>query len=586
MKKIVNKEETNKEKELVSSESCENKKGSNNKLWFINWSVFLVIGVFLFLLVQRILMPRWNWPQNKENLTWSMEEFRNLEKNSVDVVFLGVSHMQYAISPMEIYKEYGIVSYNLSTSSQPLDMSYYLLEEAFKRQSPSYVVLDTSSLFFSDNRYGDSAMRRALDPYPLSKEKIDAAKEYSVLTSDTSTKNKMERFNSIIFPIIYYHSNWKTLTKDNFVLGPNADYCTAGYVISPIKGEAVTDKAGVDAMTDEMLKDDHRRFVTKISSGEVKTWEKEEDLYSPEIYENQREWLKKISQLCKDNNAKLIMIKLPVLAYNYDYLSSWTEVKYNITKEFAEELGVDYYDFLYESDIDLDLKNDFLDSGWHLNYSGAVKASHYMGEYLVSNYHLAKKSSAYMDGHMENYDKLARVANIQLEGDFQKYTQLLQENSEDYIICIASRECWKDNLLENDEKALNNLGLYKELKEYSDTGNAYAVLIDAGHIEYEQISNRRINYQYKFGGKVVDIISDGVLSGNTAEIYIYDDGGSKGSSITINKTGLNIVVIDKATKKVVDSCYIDTNSEDEEEHSLIHSDNSNSYLYDIVYGDN
>lgn len=586
MKKIVNKEETNKEKELVSSESCENKKGSNNKLWFINWSVFLVIGVFLFLLVQRILMPRWGWPRAVETISWSIDEFNNLKEDSVDVVFVGVSHMQYGISPMEIYKEYGIVSYNLATSAQPLDMTYYMLEEAFKRQSPSYVVLDASNFYFSVEEYGDSKRRNVLDSMPLSKEKIVAAKEYSEMTSDKSSKNKMERFNSIILPIIQYHTNWKSLYADNFSFTPRTDYCTAGYVMSPIKGQAYTDKEGLEKNTDDILNDNKRSFVTVLSNGELKTYEREESLYNPEIIPEQREMVKKINELCRKNNAKLIIVKLPVITYAYNYSSAWTRVKYEMTKDLAEEIGAEYFDFLFDSDIDLDINKDFHDIGYHLNYNGAVKASKIMGEYLSDNYGIGNKTCAFMDEHMATYEKMAEIATIQIEPDFYEYAKFLKEHSDDYIVCIAAREYWKENLTKDEEAALNILGLYSDIKEYSDTGNSYVAIIDSGNVEFEQISNRRISYFYENAGKTINVVSEGASCGNLAEVRINETDDARAESVAINGNGLNIVVIDKATNTVMDSCYIDTNSEDEKYHILTHSDNSYHYLNDYIYGDN
>lgn len=148
------------------------------------------------------------------------------------------------------------------------------------------------------------------------------------------------------------------------------------------------------------------------------------------------------------------------------------------------------------------------------------------------------------------------------------------------------REYWKENLTKNEEAALNTLGLYSDIKEYSDTGNSYVAIIDSGNVEFEQISNRRISFFYENVGKTINVVSEGASCGNLAEVHINKTDGERAESVAINGNGLNIVVIDKATNMVMDSCYIDTNSEDEKNHSLTHSDNSYHYLNDYIYGDN
>ena len=50
----------------------------------------------------------------------------------------------------------------------------------------------------------------------------------------------------------------------------------------------------------------------------------------------------------------------------------------------------------------------------------------------------------------------------------------------------------------------------------------------------------------------------------------------------MNERGLNIIILDKVTKKIVDICYIDTNIEGA--HCLTHDGNGENYMFDIVYG--
>ena len=49
--------------------------------------------------------------------------------NNVEVLFIGPSTSQLSISPLYIWHNYGVTSYNLSSSAQNYDMSYYLLKK-------------------------------------------------------------------------------------------------------------------------------------------------------------------------------------------------------------------------------------------------------------------------------------------------------------------------------------------------------------------------------------------------------------------------------------------------------------------------
>lgn len=56
--------------------------------------------------------------RKKGTSTITYSNFYRLPEESVDVVFLGSSHSLNAFIPQELYNEYGITSYNLSSSSQ------------------------------------------------------------------------------------------------------------------------------------------------------------------------------------------------------------------------------------------------------------------------------------------------------------------------------------------------------------------------------------------------------------------------------------------------------------------------------------
>lgn len=109
--------------------------------------VFFSLAILIFVFLQRILSIKWNYPIIVNNSSYSFDGFYHQETETDEVLFLGTSHTFAAISPLELYKTQGIISYNLGTPGQPVVASYYILKEAFSHQSPSLVILDASRFF-------------------------------------------------------------------------------------------------------------------------------------------------------------------------------------------------------------------------------------------------------------------------------------------------------------------------------------------------------------------------------------------------------------------------------------------------------
>ena len=94
--------------------------------------------------------------------------------SSYDVLFMGSSHMNGMMDPSVLYDKYGITSFNYATGGQPVNVTYYLLKEALKTQSPKIVVLDLYYFGLAD-KYGDEGYIRyvrILDSVPWSKEDL------------------------------------------------------------------------------------------------------------------------------------------------------------------------------------------------------------------------------------------------------------------------------------------------------------------------------------------------------------------------------------------------------------------------------
>ena len=64
------------------------------------------------------------------------------QKQDFDVLFLGTSHVLNAVYPMDLWRDYGIVSYNMANHSENICTNYWQLRNALQYTKPKVVVID------------------------------------------------------------------------------------------------------------------------------------------------------------------------------------------------------------------------------------------------------------------------------------------------------------------------------------------------------------------------------------------------------------------------------------------------------------
>lgn len=173
------------------------------------------------------------------------------------------------------------------------------------------------------------------------------------------TKNgyvrRVKEYVESIFPVLEFHDRWKNLTKEDFYKKPEYS---------------------------EIVNNKGYRLSTKIKKVKKNKQEKymEENKNIKKIPGDNLKYLKKIKKYCDENGAKFIMYSSPSPA-------NWTYDKHNAIQKISKDLGMEY--------IDLNLKVDELQINWkkdsqekkgeHLNYTGAIKVTNYLGKYLKDN---------------------------------------------------------------------------------------------------------------------------------------------------------------------------------------------------------
>lgn len=301
--------------------------------------IVIIIFILIFIFLNRLLSPKYMTDLVEGNMTY---EYYDEEKNH-EVIFIGDCEVYANFSPMVLYEEEGITSYIRGNSQQLIWQSYYMLKETLKYETPKVVVFNVNSM-----RYGEPVSeaynRLAIDKMKWSKEKIDIIK---------ASMTEEENFLSYVIPLLRYHSRFDKLTSEDFE-----------YLL-------------------KTKKNTHNGFLINKNIKPVESLPTKRRLASYEFEENCYEYLNQITELCKENNIKLVLIKAPSV---YPY---WYDEYEEQIKEYAQNNNLGYYNFKEKvEEIGIDYNTDTYDGGLHLNLTGATKLSKYFSKILKEKYEL------------------------------------------------------------------------------------------------------------------------------------------------------------------------------------------------------
>ncbi len=341
----------------------------------------------------------------------SEQKFREfyVQEENFDVLFLGSSHMYNGISPMDLWKEYGIVSYNLASSGCKITASYWILKNALRYTSPKLVVLDCAYLSDTKVNQNKNYNHRIFDSMPLDRMKLEAIGDLY-----DGFKDRM----SFICPFSLYHERWSELGKKDFEI----QYNIGKMGFDP---HATIVEVALPSLVSPYIKD-----VNNVST----------------------EYLKKIIEECQ---AKGIDVLLTFLPFNENE-DSQNHAAY--IYEVAREYGIHYLppDDLLEA---INIKTDFANSqedNSHLNFSGAHKMSDYVGNYIVNNYDIPDQRNNQVydcwDGYYEQYIDY-KLSLIKAQESIDTYLMLIADKDFNVILDISDSDIWTNkyyvNLIEN-----------------------------------------------------------------------------------------------------------------------------------------
>lgn len=309
------------------------------------FSAILFISIFVVLLCSVTYMIRTNGHIKEIFVGFYAEP-----EDTIDVIMIGSSPVYPYYSAPQIWGEYGITCYPLSSNVQRPKAAIYLVKEALKTQKPELFVFELRQFIASDEAMTENMAytRGVTDNLKYSWNRIQMI---NALVSDSS-----ERY-TYYFDIFKYHSNWKTIIlPDQY-----SSFCYER--LHPLKGFWLSDKV-VPGETEN---------VSAVTETEPIPAEEEETLYQ-------------LLDYLKSHDLEALFIVSPKT------MSEEEQKKFNYMKDIIETYDYNYLNMNdYCEEMKLDFSSDFYDGGGHTNAAGAEKCTDFLGQYISRNYEITDK---------------------------------------------------------------------------------------------------------------------------------------------------------------------------------------------------
>ncbi|MCD8007839.1 MAG: hypothetical protein LUF68_02710 [Clostridiales bacterium] len=472
---------------------------------------FLVVFALLLHLSTELLRSKWT-DDNQDR--YVLQNFYDLDEDSLDVLILGSSQVIYGVDPVELYDYAGISAYCLGGASASLMSNYYWLIEVEKTQSPSVILLETSSLLEKIKEYQE---RKRVDEMRFSLNRLWFIRDLTGLSSVS------ESFVSYLFPMIKYHTRWSALTAKDFGVGLDYDLAYRGFDI------ADTCKNGLDYDLMIIDNDDPEENVR-------------------ELYSYQQEYFVKIAEYCQENDIELVLFKTPKY--------SWKASDAVQVQALADEYGLTYLDYNWEAlllSFDYNIDTDMKDYD-HLSTLGAGKFSDCLADYLTANFDLPdrREDPDYdLQINRDAYDQEHTDAALVTTTDAVEWLTLLTQHTTCDVF-IATNGDVSGQVSDEIAALLAQLGLETDLNTLASGDCLVAWLTNDGTSVEEVAQAGKAQISGTLGNGVsYSIVSKNQNGTATAELSIDS------SDTCINGAGLNIRVYSEDRLLALETVCID-----------------------------
>ena len=438
----------------------------------------------------------------------AFKKFYELEDNTVDVLVLGSSHAYQTVNTGMLWQEYGISSFVLAGSDQPLWNTYYYLKEALNTQTPHLIILDaykttkvtdySEDYFIISNTFG----------MKWSKNKIEAIK----------LSAPQERWGQFMFSYIQYHSRYTDLSRADFTKNQGNPLYENWKGFSCNMNTTVYDTPNVSEVT-------------------------EREALSPKT----ETYYRKIIELAAENDIPLLIVVSP-----YAGIDETDQAMLNTATDIASEYNVDFvnYNLLYD-EIGIDFSCDVADVH-HLNYKGSQKYTKSLGKYVINHYDIPDRrgNDKYESWELDSQYLASMIKNQQLAEASDISDIIKNIDNQEYLLFVSvDGNCFTfddERLDDNAAFFLNKLNIPR-----NNENGIWYINNQSGNLYTSGSESASTTFRLDYHDVCLSRTFDETLQQYTNLVNI---DGTDYKKVT---NGINITVYNPLTQSVVDSFGFD-----------------------------
>ncbi len=336
----------------------------------------LITLLLVLIINDTLIMKRYN------GIT-PMKSMYAQEKDSIDVLCIGSSHIGINLDVAQLWKDYGIAAFNLWSASQAFWNTYYDLREVYKTQSPAVVVIEMRSIYSMDEYNDDRSQTMSTLGMKFNLNRLKAV---------TVTAPK-EKWLSLFFGLPVYHTRYSELTAEDF------DYY-------PWNGDLVYDKGG----------------SVRYGYGEEVSYndaDREAITEKAQLMDKQVYWLSKCIEICQKNGSEVVLLKT---SDTYAF-RIYGQKFFNAAADLADEYGVPFINCnAMDEELGITYRDYWTDG--HLNTSGARKTAAWLGGWMKEQYDIPDRRG---DAAYESWDVFAENMDREYVTVITEKTAYLEE---------------------------------------------------------------------------------------------------------------------------------------------------------------
>lgn len=304
--------------------------------------------------------------------------FYGVEKNTLDVVFVGTSVTFSSFMPMEAWGQYGMAACDYCTNVQFENSLRYSIREIEKTQNPQLIMIDIAPFYF--NHYAgigdDLYIKYNLDSMKYSFDRARLTKE---INDDKG--GDLYSYLYYFFDIVRYHTNKPTLKQYNNALN------------DPGRGYGYLQRNSNAVDVDTLVEDDGKEVP---------------------LADYQQKYLQELIAEVDKLECDVVFFCAPVLFANIDYVH-WK----NYIGRIVSEAGYPFWDMSKDvQSLELDYNTDFWSCD-HYDCLGAEKSTAYIAKRIKENYNIPdrRKDPDYSNWH-EDYKEWQNIKESYKDRDF------------------------------------------------------------------------------------------------------------------------------------------------------------------------